>query len=424
MIQLYENCYEAKLSNGLKVLFESRPGRPVSVGIWARIGSRDESDKHAGISHFLEHMFFKGTKHRTAFQISEEVDSLGGYINAMTSKEYTAYYVDVLPQHIERALDILTDMMMYPLFEATEIEKEKGVVLEEIRMQEDSPQDKVFDLFSQRLWNSDHPLSRPVIGSSETVSALSRDDLLEHFGHYDAKRLTLAVAGDVDADELMKIAESKLGGVQIDSDPLPARTTPHPVSSFHLEDRGLQQAHLCLGTHGLARKDAQRFPLEVMTTILGGGMSSRLFKRIREDLGLAYTVVAQSSYYSDSGFLVIYLGTEPKNAKMALEVCGEEIKRMTAEPVPDETLWLAKEKIKGNMLLGLESSHSRMIRLGIADIFDTNWPIDDVIKMIDSVNVSDVQQIADHIFNRDDFTLTIVGSESALSDVPDNFSIA
>ena len=424
MKELYENCYEATLSNGLKVLLEQRPGRPVSVGIWARLGSRDESDARAGISHFLEHMFFKGTSNRTAFQISEEVDSLGGYINAMTSKEYTAYYIDVLPQHFERALDILSDMMLHPLFDAVELEKEKGVVLEEIRMQEDSPQDKVFELFSTSLWNSAHPLSRPIIGSAETVSALSRDDLVDHFSHYDADRLTLAVAGDVDREHLMKVAEEKLGGIPANINPLPKRTSPAAEARFQLEDRDLQQAHICLGTTGLMRSDPERFPLEVMSTILGGGMSSRLFKRIREELGLAYSVVGQASYYSDAGFFVIYLGTEPKNAKQALEVCREEIIRMRTEAVPDETLWLAKEKIKGNMLLGMESSHSRMIRLGIGDMFDTNWPLDEVIEKIDSVSIEDVQNVANRIFGQDDFTLSMVGSENQLADVDPNFSVA
>jgi predicted Zn-dependent peptidase len=388
------------------------------VGIWVRIGSRDESDERAGISHFLEHMVFKGTEHRTPFQISEEIDSLGGYINAMTSKEYTAYYVDVLPQHLERSLDVLTDMMNNPLFQDEDIAKEKGVVLEEIRMQEDSPQDKVFDIFSESLWDTKHPLSRPIIGSSQTVNSFERADLIDHFSLYDGERVTIAVAGDVDPEILMRIANEKMGNIAVKTDPLPQRTSPAPSWSSHVEDRDLQQAHICLGTHGIARNDERRFPLELMSTILGGGMSSRLFKRIREELGLAYAVSGQSSYYSDSGFFVIYLGTEPKNASQALEVCMEEIKRMQNEPVPEETLWLAKEKIKGNMLLGLESSHSRMIRLAISDIYGTHWTIDEIIERVEKVTIDEVQSVAKDIFDKDSFTLSIVGPGSELASVP------
>lgn len=424
MKELYENCYEASLPNGLRVLFESRPGRPLSIGIWVRIGSRDESDERAGISHFLEHMVFKGTENRTPFQISEEIDSLGGFINAMTSKEYTAYYVDVLPQHLERSLDVLADMMNNPLFQDEDIIKEKGVVLEEIRMQEDSPHDKVFELFSERLWDSSHPLSRPIIGSSETVNSFQRADLVDHFSLYDGERVTIAVAGDVDPDELIRVATEKMGNVEAKSDPLPERTTPAPHWSSHVENRDLQQAHICLGTHGLPRADERRFQLEVMSTILGGGMSSRLFKRIREDLGLAYAVSGQASYYCDSGFFVIYLGTEPKNASKALEVCMEEIKRMQDEPVPDETLWLAKEKIKGNMLLGLESSHSRMIRLGISDIYNTQWPVEEIIDRVEKVSIEDVQNVARDIFSEENFTLSIVGPESELASVPSSIGLS
>jgi predicted Zn-dependent peptidase len=415
MIEIYPSCYSETLPNGLKLLFELRPGRPLSVGIWVRLGSRDEPAEQAGISHFLEHMVFKGTAKRSAFQISEEIDSLGGHINAMTSKEYTAYYVDVLPQHLERALDVLADLVKSPLFKPEDITKEKGVVLEEIRMQEDTPQDKVFELYSQRLWDSAHPLARPTIGTIETVSSLSREDLLERFSLYDAEHLFLAVVGDVDVDELRRVAEEKLGDLRSNAHSPPERTSPSPKGGYHLEDRrDLKQAHICLGTAGIPKGDRRRYALEVMNAILGGGMSSRLFKRIREELGLAYAVFSGAGYYSDSGQFTIYLGTEPGSAQEALEVCFEELERLKAEPVPEETLKLAKEKLKGNMLLGLESSHARMMRLGLGEIYNTHQPVEEVIARLEGVTADDVQSIAQSLFSQA-FTLAVVGPERPLA---------
>lgn len=415
MRELYPNCYEDRLTGGLKVLVEPRPDRPLSLGIWVRLGSRDEPGKRAGITHFLEHMVFKGTTGRTAFQISEEIDALGGFINAMTSKEYTAYYIDVLPAHLEEALDVLADLVMDPLFQPEDLDREKNVVLEEIRMQEDSPQDKVFELFSQKLWDPTHPLARPIAGTLETASAFTREDLVRQFALYDAEHLFLAAVGDVRPDDVLDIAGQKLGDLRVSIENPPERTAPEPHGGVHIEDRDLQQAHICLGTPGLARHDPRRYALEALNTILGGGMSSRLFKRIREELGLAYAVYSNASYFSDSGLFVIYLGTEPTNAPEALTICHEEIERIYREPVPDETLGLAKEKLKGNLLLGLESSHARMIRLGFSEIYQTHWPVEEVIAHIEAVTIEDVQRVAQALFEGGRFTLTVVGSERQLS---------
>jgi len=415
MIELYSQCYEDTLPNELKLLFEPRPGRPLSMGIWVRLGSRDEPTEQAGVSHFLEHMLFKGTSHRTAFQISEEIDALGGYLNAMTSKEYTAYYVDVLPQHMDQALDVLADLVKNPLFKPEDIAKEKGVILEEIRMQEDNPQEKVFELFAEHLWDSQHPLARPIAGRVETVQSLTRQGVLEQFALYDSRNLVLTAVGDISPDEFRRTAEQKLGDLHLARRPQPARSSPPPQGGYHVEDRReIQQAHICLGTVGLSKDDPRRYALEVMNTILGGGMSSRLFKRIREELGLVYSVFSSSSYFSDSGLFTIYLGTEPKNAEQALAVCWEELERLQREAIPEETLTLAKEKLKGNMLLGLESSHARMNRLGICEIYRMHLSIEDVIARVQAVTSDDVQRIAQELFSQGDFTLTVVGPERQL----------
>ncbi len=415
MIELYPSCYEFRLSNEVKVLFEPRPGRPLSLGIWVRLGSRDEPASQAGICHLLEHMVFKGTTHRTAFQISEEIDAIGGFINAMTSKEYTAYYVDVLPQHLESALDVLADLIKNPLFKSEDLTKEKGVILEEIRMQEDTPQEKIFELFTQHLWDSQHPLARPIAGTEETVSRLSREDLLEHFALYDARHLFLAAVGEVSAEDLLRVAEAKLGEIESAECSEPPRSSPKKKGGFHLEERrDLQQAHICLGTVGIAKTDPRRYALEILNTVLGGGMSSRLFKRIREELGLAYVVFSSPSYFSDSGLFTIYLGTEPKNAAQALEICREELERLQEELVPEETIQLAKEKLKGNLLLGLESSHARMNRLGISEIYNIHMPLEDVIAHLEMVTPEDVRTVAQELFGKNSFTLTVIGPERQL----------
>lgn len=415
MEEIYPGCYVGTLSNGVKVLFEPRPDRPLSLGLWAKLGSRDEPSQLAGIAHFLEHMVFKGTSHRTAFQISAEIDALGGSINAMTSKEYTTYFVDVLPHHLEAALDVLADLLRNPLFRPEDVEKERNVVLEEIRMQEDTPHEKVFELFSERLWDSHHPLARPIAGRTETVSRFTREALEEFFALYDTKRVFLAAVGDVSPGELLQIAEVKLGGLREPQEELPERTPPPPKGGLCVEDRDLQQAHICLGTPGLPQGDPRRYVLEVLNAVLGGGMSSRLFKRIREDLGLAYAVFSHPNYYSDSGQFVIYLGTEPKNALQALEICREEIERLTREPLDDETLRIAKEKLKGHTLLGLESSHARMIRLGYAEIYRTHRPVEEVLQRIEAVTAEDVQRVARELFLNDHYTLAVVGPEKQLA---------
>ena len=415
MNELYPGCYGATLANGLRVLVEPRPDRPLSLGIWARLGSRDEPAERAGITHFLEHMVFKGTTRRTAFQISEEIDALGGYLNAVTSKEYTAYYVDVLPEHLEDALDVLADLVRNPLFRPEDIEREKGVVLEEIRMQEDDPQDRVFELFSERLWDGDHPLARPITGRAETVSRFTRDDLLERFALYDAERLFVVAVGGVEPERVYKAVEAQLGDLGVAPKALPGRTPPTPRGGLHLEDRDLQQAHVCLGTAGVGQHDPRRYALELLNAILGGGMSSRLFKRIREELGLAYAVVSSASYFSDCGSFVIYLGTEPKNAPQAVEICREEIEKLVQEPVPPDELERAKEKLKGNLLLGLEGSHARMMRLGISEIYGTHRPLDEVLARLRAVTAEDVQRLAQDVFGRNELLLAVVGPARELT---------
>ncbi|MCI2430475.1 insulinase family protein [Candidatus Acetothermia bacterium] len=421
MHELYPNCYTTTLENSLKLLVEPRPDRPLSLGIWTRLGSRDEPQEFAGIAHFAEHMFFKGTTHRTAFQISEEVDALGGYINAMTHKEYTLFYIDVLPKHLEAALDILADLVKHPRFDESAVKKEHGVVLEEIRMSEDNPQEKVFDLFMERIWDDDHPLARPILGRPETVVTIHRQSLLDFHRAYHPAHFVITATGEIAPERVLEAVKRHFGELA-PGPTLAQRHSPQPHPHFYLEDRDVQQANLVLGIPSLGRQDERRFALEVLNTILGGGMSSRLFKRIREELGLAYAVFSSATLFTDSGLFIIYVGTEPKNARQTVEISVSELESLAQKPVSEEELRLAKEKLKGNILLSLESSHARMIRLGIGELYDIHGPIEHLVQKIESVMAEDLQALARELFQRE-LSLSVVGPQEKLRDLEELITI-
>ena len=414
-MELYPGCQIERLESGLVVLAEVRDRRPLSLGLWVRVGSRDEPGERSGAAHFLEHLLFKGTEHRSAFQIAEEIDQIGGVINGATHEEYTLYYVNVLPEHLEEALDVLADLVQHPLLREEEIERERGVVLEEIRMVEDSPQEKVFDLFTEQSWQDSHPLARPVLGRAETVARLGRADLLEQFSWYTPENMTLIGVGGIEFAQLLKLAEEKLGGSK-DGAPRPERRPPRYRCHFHIEDRDSHQAHLCLGVEGLPRGDERRYALEIMNAILGSGMSSRLFKRIREELGLAYAVFSSPNYYLDSGLFIIYVGTEPGNAPQTVEIVLEEVERLRREPVSEERLQLAKEKLKGNLLLGLEGSQARMVRLGLGELYGVHQPVEETLRRIEAVTAGDVQAVAEALFSQP-LSLTAIGPERRLQEL-------
>lgn len=416
MHELYPNCYTECLDNGVKVVVEPLEGRPLALGVWARVGSRDELAELAGIAHFIEHMVFKGTLRRTAFQISEEVDAMGGYINAMTHKEYTLFHIDVLPEHLESALDILSDLVKNPRFAEEDILKEQGVVLEEIRMTEDNPQEKVFDLFMERIWDHQHAMARPILGKVETVRRFDRERILSFHRYYHPKHLIVTAAGDLSPQRVFDAVRKAFGALEPGVS-VPPRQPPQPNRHFYIEDRDSQQANLVLGVPSVGRHDERRFVLEVMNTILGGGMSSRLFKRIREELGLAYAVFSSASLFEDSGIFIIYVGTEPKNARQTVEISLEEIERLVRKPVSDAELRLAKEKLKGNILLGLETSHARMIRLGIGELYTIHAPVKELVSKIERVTSEEIQQIAHDLFGRDRISVSAVGPVAQLRDL-------
>jgi len=399
-----------RLPNGVRVVSEQLPDLPsITVGIWVENGSRYERGDQAGISHFLEHLFFKGTERRTATQIAEEIDAVGGVLNAFTGKEYTCYYAKVLREHLPLALDLLADIFTQSRFASEEIERERSVVLQEISQVEDTPDDYVHELFNLAFWPG-HPLSRPIAGTAETVSRLSRDDFLAFFdSRYRPDRILIAAAGNLPHADLMAVAEQKFGALRgtasiLDGGP------PQPRAGLSVHDKPLEQVHLCLGSPGIAQVDAERYPAHLLNLALGGGMSSRLFQEIRERRGKAYTVYSFLSSYLDAGYVGFYVGTSAAWVREVVEVIRAELERVTHEGLAPEELARVKTQMKGNMLLGLETSDSRMSRIAKNEVyFGRDIPLEEVAAKIDAVTNEDIVRIAARLFRPGALALTVLG---------------
>jgi predicted Zn-dependent peptidase len=399
-----------RLPNGLRVLSESIPrSTSVTAGIWVENGSRYECDEQAGISHFLEHLFFKGTTRRTAAQIAEEIDAVGGVLNAFTGKEYTCYYAKVLHEHLPLALDLLADIFAQSRFAADEIERERSVVIQEISQVEDTPDDFVHELFALTFWPG-HPLARPIAGSAETVSRLQRDDFLRFLDlRYRPDRILVAAAGALEHETLHAMAEGHLGRLA-GATPRPDGAPPVPRCGLAVHEKDLEQVHLCLGTPGVSQVDADRYPAHVLNVALGGGMSSRLFQEIRERRGRAYSVYSFLSSYVDAGYLGVYVGTSAEWAREVIEVTRVELDRMLHQGLTATELARAKTQMKGNMLLGLETSDSRMSRVAKNEIyFGRDVPLEEVAAGIDAVSNDDVIRVARRLLRPDALALQVLG---------------
>jgi predicted Zn-dependent peptidase len=399
-----------RLSNGIRVLSERLPDLPsVTVGIWVENGSRYEREDQAGISHFLEHLFFKGTERRTAAQIAEEMDAVGGVLNAFTGKEYTCYYAKVLPEHVPLSLDLLADIFTQSRFASDEIDRERSVIIQEISQVEDTPDDYVHELFNLSFWPG-HPLARPIAGTADSVSTFKRDDFLRFLeARYRADRILIAAAGNVRHDDLLEVATKKfssLTGTAPRSDGAPPR--PRPGVSVH--QKALEQVHLCLGTPGIAQTDADRYPAHLLNLALGGGMSSRLFQEVRERRGKAYSVYSFLSSYLDAGYVGVYVGTSPQWTREVVEVIRGELAKVTRNGLTAVELDRVKNQMKGNMLLGLETSDSRMSRISKNEIyFGRDVPLEEVARAIDAVTNDEIVRVARRLFPPEAFALTVLG---------------
>jgi predicted Zn-dependent peptidase len=404
-----------ELDSGIQVVTETVPSvRSIALGLWVRVGSRDEQEHEAGISHFLEHLLFKGTPSLTAEQIAQLFDGFGADVNAATSKETTVLYAHFLDEHLEEAFGVMSDMLLRSTY--ADLDSEREVVLEEIAMYDDEPSDKVHDVLTTAIFG-DHPLGRPVIGRKEVISGLSTDAVAAyHSAGYRPGSIVVAAAGNVEHAEIERLAQQALSmdataGNGRAKGPAPKRRS----SSAVFLEKETEQYHICLGGPGIRRDDERRFALSVLDAVLGGSTSSRLFQEVREKRGLAYSVYSWASQYRDTGQLGVYVGTRPENVGQALDVIGSELDRLQQEAITDEELVRAREHVKGRIVLSMESTASRMHRLGRSVLTETPLlSIDEVLARMDGVTGEQLQELARDFYRPEYLSAAAIGRDEQI----------
>jgi len=402
------------LPGGLRVVVESIPYvRSVSVGVWVAVGSRHESAELAGTSHLVEHLLFKGTERRSARQLAEEVDSIGGHLNGYTSKEYSCYYVKVLDTHLEKAVDLISDLVLAPRFNPEDLGREKGVILEEIKMYEDTPDELAGDLLSEAVWGAD-PLGRPILGSVDSVSAASVETVKDyHAAGYRQAATVVALAGNIRTDDGFRLAKDYFGpmGSEGEREPLPA---PAFRPGYRERTKTVEQAHVCVGFDGVRLGDPAVWASHLLAAILGGGASSRLFQSIREERGLAYSVFAYTAPFSDTGLFGVYAGVSPDNLPEVLRLIGTQCRDLASRGPTSEELQRAKDQFKASMLLGLESTSHRMGRLGRSLLLRGNiLGPDELVRRVDAVGAGDLAEMARRMFRPEAAGLALVGPDGS-----------
>lgn len=406
------------LPNGIRVLSETVPYvDSVSIGVWVDVGSRDERGKTRGASHFIEHMLFKGTETRSARQIADEMDSIGGHLNAYTDKETTWYYAKVLSEHLPTAADILSDMLLHSVLDPVELEREKNVVLEEIKRHEDAPDDLVHDIFAQTLWNS-HPLGYSVIGTKRAVQGFTQEIVQEHLSaHYAPNNIVISAAGNLEHNALIELINNYFGGMTGTKKP---RTEKSIVASGDTKftSKPVEQVHICIGTPGYSQFDDRKYPLAVLDAILGGGMSSRLFQEIRENRGLAYSVGSYVASYREGGMFTVYGGTSPDNLNEVVSLVQIELENIKRHKVEDPELMRAKNQIRGALVMGQESTSNRMSRMANSELyFGRLITVQEVIEKIMKVTADDVIAVANELFVDDQTAFAAVGPFNRMNKV-------
>ncbi|GAA0612152.1 pitrilysin family protein [Virgibacillus siamensis] len=400
-------------NNGLRIVQENIPAvRSVTIGIWVLTGSRNETEENNGISHFLEHMFFKGTKTRTAQDIAEAFDAIGGQVNAFTSKEYTCFYAKVIDTHKEYALEILADMFFHSAFDEEEMEREKKVVLEEIKMYEDTPDDIVHDLLAAAAYG-DHPLGYPILGTEKQLRSFTPESLRTYIkNRYTPKNVVVSVAGNVD-DSFISTVENYFGNYHGEEDNAPLEKPAFLANDIE-RNKDTEQAHLCLGFNGFAVDDEDIYNLIIMNNVLGGSMSSRLFQEVREKQGLAYAVFSYHSSFLDNGMLTIYAGTGNEQLPLLRDTIQATMDSLINHGLTDKELKNSKEQLKGNLLLSLESTSSRMSRNGRNELLlKRHRTLDEMIEEIDKVNHEKIQRVIESIFNQNTSSALIAPKQQA-----------
>jgi len=416
MAKEVRNIRRQKLSNGLTIITEQMQHiRSASIGVWLQTGSRDEDPHWNGISHFIEHMVFKGTKHRTAEEIARQVDSIGGNMDAFTAKECICFNVKVLDEHVPTALDILSDLVLNPIFDAGDIARERGVIMEEIKMDEDNPDYLVHEIFTQNFWK-DHPLGKPILGTKETVRRFERDAVLDAYTHrFSPGNIILSAAGNLDHDGFVELVQAKFAHMKAQANGFHS-TAPKTFSRIILRNKkALEQVQLCIGVPAHPIAHEKRHAGYILNTLLGGGMSSRLFQNIRERQGLAYSIYSDLNPYRDTGCLAVYAGTSLASASKVVQSVVEEFRKLKTETVPEEELRRAKAQLKGSLMLSLESSTSRMSNLARQEMyFDKFYDLDELIERIEAVTVEDLTGLANEFFKPETVAVTALGNLNGL----------
>lgn len=398
------------LKNGIRIVTKKIPYvRSVSLGMWVNTGARDETPTENGLSHFIEHMIFKGTRRRSAYQIAKEFDAIGGQNNAFTSMENTCYYAKVMDTHLDTMTDILLDTFLNSVFDAAEVERERTVILQEIGMVEDTPDEHIHILSGNTFWG-DHPLGRSVLGAREKLLAFNPDHLKGFFHRfYQPDRMVVSASGNIEHDRLVELMGPALSSIK-PGEGFPERFPPTGRSLVETHYRQLEQTHICAGTPGLSITDPKRFAFSLMNTILGGNMSSRLFQEIRERHGLAYSVYSFTSPHVDTGMFGVYAGVDPKRAVEATALVLKELKKVKEKQVDQAELDDAKEFTKGSLFLASESIDNQMVRLAQNEMHYNEYiPLESVVKNIDAVTPEEIQDLANELFKADQLALTLLG---------------
>jgi predicted Zn-dependent peptidase len=408
------NIRKTVLPNGLLVLTESMPHlRSVSMGAWVGSGARDETAEVNGISHFVEHMVFKGTTSRSAQQIAREVDTIGGNLDAFTGKEMVCFNIRVLDENVPPALEVLSDLVLHPTFTPEDLDREKGVILEEIKMDEDNPDYLVNEVWTQNFWKGD-ALGRPILGTAKTVSSFNQPALFDFYaGQFTPQNMVFSAAGNLEHDAFVAQVEKQFSSLAAGSE-VAAQKMPAPQATPHItlkRKKALEQVQFCLGVPAPPVNDSRRYVVYLLNTMLGGGMSSRLFQTIREDQGLAYSIFSEMNPFRDTGSLCVYAGTSVDKTRKVLQLTLNELRRLKEETVSEVELKRAKDQLKSNMVIGLESSGSRMANLARQQMyFGRFFGVDEIMEEIEAVTTADVQELAQELFQPELMALTLLGN--------------
>jgi predicted Zn-dependent peptidase len=410
-MNIERNLRRTVLPNGLIVLTERMEHlRSVAMGVWIKSGSRCEPAETNGISHFVEHMLFKGTRSRSAQHIAREMDSIGGNLDAFTGKETICFNVKSLADHVPVALDILSDLVLNPVFAPSDIERERGVILEEIKIDEDNPDVLVHELFTQNFWKG-HPLGKPILGTTETVARLDQQKLFAYHGdRFHGGNMVFSAAGNLEHEPFTQAVAAQFAALPA-GEPLDELSAPHPSARILLRNKkSLEQVQICMGVPAPPITDGNRYATLILNTVLGGGMSSRLFQTIREERGMVYSIYSDLSPYRDTGTLCVFAGTSASKALEVVNLVLEEFRKMKDTPLSEEELTRAKDQLRGNILMGLESSNSRMANLARQEMyFRQFFTVDEIIARIDDVTAAQVQAMAQRLFEPERIAVTLLG---------------